>query len=177
MSCAGQWMFWGNFPEPVSPSLSCSSRRPSSPATFLILHTLSSILWQTTILALKAGRELGLFPLLPAFYNNVFGWVWGCRTSSLKYLSFFLSSPVRSSPEQWWQLKHSLLPLCSHTSSVCCFEHSEWVTFAFVILGSSPSRNHITTLSSGRAGIATKNRIHYNNIQQTKPENSGQRPP
>lgn len=68
-------------------------------------------------------------------------------------------------------------PSAAHTSNVCCIEHSDWVAVAFVILGSSPSRNHITTLSSWRAGIATKNKIHYNNIQETKPENPCQRPP
>lgn len=62
----------------------------------------------------------------------------------------------------------------THPPHVCCFERPDWVAVAFVILGWGPSRNHITTL---RAGIATKNRIHYHNIQQTKPESSCQRPP
>lgn len=166
----------GNFPEQICPSLSCTSVSPSSPAMFLIiLHTISSVLLQRTVLTLKAERELGWFPLQLGFHKNIFG---GCEVVEhhLWQTSFWASTACWS-PEQWWRLKHSLLPLCSHTSSLCCFEHSDWVAFAFVILGSSPSRNHITTLSSGRAGIATRNRIHYNNIQQTKPENSCQRPP
>lgn len=105
--------------------------------------------------------------------------VWSCITSSLKCLPFLLTPTVHFSPEWWWRLKLSLLLFCCTHLRVCCFEqlNSDWVAVAFVILGSRPSRNHITTLSSGRAGTATKSRIHSNNIQQTKPKNSCQRPP
>lgn len=160
----------------TSPQLYCfySSIQPSYVPYHFPHHQLCSL---TVILITKAGRELECLPYSQPFTTMLLLGVrlWSIISEMLPVPSDLpLSVSPLSSGGGWSILCFSF---AAHTSNVCCFEHSDWVAVTFVVLGLNPSRNHITTLSSWRAEIATKNRIHYNNIQQTKTESFCLRPP